>query len=61
MKKEIVYTMPYETENDIEEANKLRSNLYEKYDSVQVYPNGLYEVKIIATNEKNQKNNLVQK
>lgn len=47
--KEVVYTMPYQTEKDIQKANNKRSKLYEKYNLVQVYPNGLYEVRIIAT------------
>jgi len=51
MKKEIVYTMPYETEEDIKAAQNLRSELYEKYNSVQVYPNGMYEVRIVAEDE----------
>ena len=49
MKVETVYTMPYETEADIREAKELRSNLYDKFNNVQIYPNGLYEVRIIAT------------
>lgn len=49
-KKEIVYTMPYQTEAEIKKANDKRSKLYEKFNSVQVYPNGLYEVRIVATN-----------
>ena len=48
MKKQIVYTLPYETETDIEKAERLRNKLYEKYECVQVYPNGLYEVRIVA-------------
>lgn len=51
IKKEIVYTMPYITETDIKKANQKRSKLYEKFNSVQVYPNGLHEVRIIATNQ----------
>ena len=50
IKKEVVYTMPYQTEEDIRKANEKRSKLYDKYNSVQVYPNGLYEVRIVATN-----------
>lgn len=49
-KKEVVYTMPYATEKEIRKANSKRQKLYDKYNSVQVYPNGLHEVKIIATN-----------
>jgi hypothetical protein len=49
MKKEIIYTMNYETKEDIKKAEKLRSNLYEKYNSVNVYPSGLNEIQIIAT------------
>lgn len=48
MKKEIVYTVPYETDRDIKKAQRFRDKLYEKYDDVQVYPNGMYEVRIIA-------------
>lgn len=48
MKKEIVYTLPYETERDIKRANDLRYRLYGKYNSVNLYPNGRYEVKIVA-------------
>jgi len=49
IKKEIIYTCPYETQEDMNAADELRQELYEKYDSVNVYPNGLYEVKIIAS------------
>jgi hypothetical protein len=49
-KKEIVYTMPYETETEIRKAQEKRHRLYEKYNNVQVYCNGLYEVRIIASN-----------
>jgi len=48
-KKEVVYTMPYQTEKEIAAAAK-RSKLYDKFNSVQVYPNGLYEVRIVASN-----------
>ena len=51
MKKELVYTMQYETEDEIKAAQELRSELYEKYNDVQVYPNGLWEVRIVATDE----------
>jgi hypothetical protein len=49
-KKEIVYTMHYSSEKEIRKANDKRQKLYEKYNSVQVYPNGLYEVRIVASN-----------
>jgi hypothetical protein len=55
MKKEVIYTMPYETEKDIKEARELRQDLYEKFNSVQVCPNGLYEVRIICEDEINEK------
>jgi hypothetical protein len=51
IKKEVVYTMPYATESDIKKASQKRDRLYEKYNVVQVYPNGLYEVRIICFNE----------
>jgi len=50
MKKEIVYTMPYVTEQEIKKANDKRQKLYEKFNSVMVCPNGMHEVRIIATN-----------
>lgn len=51
MKKETVYTMPYEGEDDRERVRELRSELYETHNRVDVCPNGLYEVRVIATNE----------
>ena len=51
MKKEIVYILPYETEKNIKAAEKLLSSLYEKFNSVQTYSNGLYEVRIVAEDE----------
>lgn len=51
MKKEIVYTMPYETQQEIDKAAKKRMRLYEKYNSVQVYSDGLYHVRIVATDK----------
>lgn len=51
MKKEIIYTIPYSTEKDMHKANRLRMKLYNKYNSVQVYPNGLHELRIIATDK----------
>lgn len=50
IKKEVVYTMPYETEGDIKRAAQKRSSLYNKFNHVNVYPNGLHEIKIIAHN-----------
>lgn len=49
IKKEVVYTMPYSTKKDIQKAQQKRDSLYDKYDSVQVYPNGLDEVKIVCS------------
>ena len=51
MKKEVIYTMPYETEDEIKKAQELRSDLYDEYNIVSVYPNGLYEVRIICEDE----------
>lgn len=51
MKKEIVYTIDVDTEDGIKKAEEIKSELYEVYNSVNVYPNGLYQVRIIATNE----------
>ena len=50
MKKEVVFTLPYETEDDIQAAQDLRNELYDEYTYVSVYPNGLHEVRIIANN-----------
>lgn len=49
--KEVIYAMAYSTEKEIQKANNKRAKLYEKYNSVQVYPNGLNEVRIVATNK----------
>jgi len=51
MKKEVVYFMPYETEEDIKKAVELRQELYDHYNSVNVYYNGLSEVRIVAENK----------
>jgi len=50
MKKEIIYTLPYETEKDIKKVSELKNRLYNKYNSVQVYPQGSWAVKIVASN-----------
>lgn len=50
MRKEVIYIMPYVTEQDIKKANDKRQKLYDKYNSVQVYPNGLHEVRIVCSN-----------
>ena len=50
MKKEVVFTLPYVTEDDIQTAQDLRAELYDEYTNVSVYPNGLHEVRIIANN-----------
>ncbi len=51
IKKEIVYTLPNNTEEDIKRIEELRSELYEKFESVNVYPNGLYEIRVVAEEE----------
>jgi len=51
LKKEVCYTMAYSTELEIKEAAKFRQKLYDKYESVNVYPDGLDRVKIIASND----------
>jgi|AntDeeMinimDraft_5_1070356.scaffolds.fasta_scaffold01858_2 hypothetical protein len=51
MKKEIVYTMDYGTVEEIKKAENKRAKLYEKYNSVQVYPQGNFAVKIVATDK----------
>lgn len=49
--RELIYTMPYSTEKDIKKAQQKRQSLYSKYNSVQVYPNGQDEVRIVATDK----------
>lgn len=51
MTKETIYTMPYKTMDDIKKANDLRQDLYDQFNCVQVCPNGLHEVRIIAQDE----------
>ena len=51
IKHEEVYTVDTDTEQGILKAEELQAELYEKYDSVMVYPNGLCQVKIVASNE----------
>lgn len=53
IKKEVVYTMPYTTKQDIQKAQQKRDKLYDKYNSVQVYPNGLDEVRIVCSQSQN--------
>jgi len=50
-KKEVIYTMPYGTEKEIRKAQAKRQRLYDKFNSVQVCPNGISEVRIIATDK----------
>jgi len=42
--------LPVETEKQIIKAEKLQWKLYNKYNSVKVYPFGLCKVKIVASN-----------
>lgn len=51
MKKEIAYTIDTDTVEGIEKAEALQAELYETYGTVLVYPNGLHQVRIIASNE----------
>ena len=51
MRKEVVYFMPYSTEKDIKKAAQKRERLYDKYNCVNVYPNGCHEVRIVATDK----------
>ena len=52
IKKEVIYTLPYETEKDIKYAQEFRQDLYDKFNSVMVTPNGLYEVRIICEEDR---------
>lgn len=49
--RKLVYIMPYETDSDIRRASNKRRKLYEKYNSVVVYPNGAFSVRIEATDK----------
>ena len=49
MKKEVIYTVDTDTEKGIIEAEKIQQKMYEKYNSVQICPNGLCQVRIICT------------
>jgi len=44
------YTLAYGTELEIKKAEKLRQRLYNKFNSVNVVPDGFGRVKIIASN-----------
>lgn len=48
--KEVVFTMPCDSEEEQKKIKELKSELYERYESVQICPNGNHEVKVIATN-----------
>ena len=47
-KEEVVYIVPPGTEKEILRAEKLQQKLYNEYDSVEVYPHGLCEIKIVG-------------
>lgn len=47
--REVVHVMDTATTEGEERANRLRSRLYTFYNSVQVYPDGLCRVRIVAT------------
>ena len=48
-KKQIVYTVDYDTVEGIEEAEEIQERLTNKYDDVKVVLFGLTQVQIIAT------------
>lgn len=50
MIKEVVYTVDYETKEQIKKARELKERLHNKYKCVCIYPNGLYQARVIATN-----------
>lgn len=50
VKKEVVYTVDTDTEEGLRKAAEIRQDLYDEYESVNVYPNGLHQVRIVATN-----------
>ena len=51
VEKEIVYTVDTDTEEGLKIAEDIRYRLYDKYNSVMVYSNGLTQVRIVAKNE----------
>ena len=48
-KKEIVYYINNNDKDNDKAIRELRADLYDTYDDVQVYPNGLHESRIICT------------
>ncbi len=53
LKKEIVFTVLAGTKEAEQNARDIRSELYDKYDDVQIYHNGLNEYRIIAIDNSN--------
>ena len=53
IKRELIYTMPYETPEDQQAVDDKRCKLYRTFKSVLVYPNGSHEIRLIATNNTN--------
>jgi len=50
-KKEVVYKMPCETEAQKKAIKEMRLELYGSFNSVNIYPNGLSEVRIVCEDE----------
>ncbi len=49
LKKEIVYTVDYETKEQIKEAKELRDTLFQEgHETVDIYPNGLSEALVVV-------------
>jgi len=52
--KEITYTMKLLTKNDVKKAEDLQQELYEKYNSVNVYTDGIDGIRIVAKDKINK-------
>lgn len=50
-KKEIIYYINNDDNDNDKAIRTLRADLYETYDNVMITPNGLYESRIICTND----------
>jgi hypothetical protein len=53
MEVQVIYTMPYETPEDMQKVRELKSDLFNRYSVVDVCPNGTQEVHIICKDQIN--------
>ena len=48
LKKEVVYYVPSFTDEEEKRAREFKQELYEKFETVDVYPNGRHESRIVC-------------